>query len=74
MVCWDQQPVEQIGSPFHGKMSETEDRPVLGFLLPTLGTGLLGTYVLPSGGRHSHRTSLSKDSSMLWKVEVSDGV
>lgn len=73
MVCQDQQPVEQMGSPFHGKMSETEDSPVLGFLLPTLGTGRLGTCVLSSGGGHSHRTSLRKEGSILsgrWRYQM----
>lgn len=75
MVCEDQQPVAQMGSPFHGKMSETQDSPVFRFLLPTVGTGHSGTCVLPSGGGHSHRTSVKQRGLYtVWKVEVSDGI
>lgn len=72
MVRQDQQPVEQMGSPFHGKMSGAEDKP---------STWVPGTRswnwpfgnLRPAFRGHSHRTSLKQRGLYtVWKVEVSD--
>lgn len=57
-MCQDQQPVEDMGSSFHGKIFETEDSPVHEFCS---WNWPFRNCVLPSGGGHLHRLSLSTE-------------